>query len=135
MKLFEWDVEYSVKVAELDDQHKILLGLMNEAYTAIMEKQEHINVSTLLAKMSDYAISHFSKEEKLLRKYEYDDLETQQEQHNRFFDQIALFKKRLSKGDPDVMDDIANFLSTWLHGHIKTHDKKYSLLLNENGIT
>lgn len=134
MAFFEWSPEYSVQVSELDDQHKKLLMMMNKAYDAIQENVDHINVSTLLTAMSDYAIMHFSKEEHLLKKYEYNEFETQQKEHNQFFDQIMIFKTKLSDGDPFVMAEIAEYLSKWLFSHIKIHDKKYSFLLNENGL-
>ena len=135
MVFFGWSPEYSVHIKELDDQHKKLLVMMNEVYSAIQEKQGYFNISRFLSEMSEYAIAHFSKEEQLLKKYEYGELEAQQKEHNLFFDQITIFKTRLEDGDPDVMDEIAEYLSLWLSGHIIGHDKKYSDFLNGNGVT
>jgi hemerythrin len=135
MVFFGWSPEYSVQIEELDDQHKKLLEMMNEAYSAIQDKASPVNVSILLSEMCDYAIGHFSKEELLLKKFEYKHFDAQKKEHDFFFDQISNFKIKLMEGDPLIVDEIAVFLKTWFYKHIVEHDKDYSEFLHQNGIT
>lgn len=35
--LFQWSDEFSVDIQEVDEQHKVLVGLLNELHAAILE--------------------------------------------------------------------------------------------------
>ena len=39
MSLFDWKDDYSVEIAEIDEQHKSLIGLINRLYDAVIEEE------------------------------------------------------------------------------------------------
>jgi len=126
MVYFGWTPEYSVKIAELDDQHKKLLEMMNKAYEQARNDPSPAEVSRLLHELNEYAIAHFSKEEKYMLQTEYKDYEDHKGQHEYFYDQIARFKTKLGEGDREIYAEIADFLKSWFLKHILTNDQKYS---------
>jgi len=56
------------------------------------------------------------------------------QKHEKFYDQIAVFKEELSKNNTAIYDEIAEFLKTWLFEHIMENDKKYVPCLTKSGL-
>lgn len=62
-----WSDELSVGIEEIDEQHKVLVNLINRMHNAIAEKHGSEVVSGILAELVDYTKIHFAVEESLLR--------------------------------------------------------------------
>ena len=63
-----WSDDLSVGLQEIDEQHKILITLINRLFTeAIMQKADQSVVSKILNELVQYTIVHFSVEESLFR--------------------------------------------------------------------
>lgn len=123
MALMEWDDTMSVGVQEIDEQHKQLILLINEAYDAVQRNDENIR-GDLLSRMREYAAMHFATEEKYMRKYGYQDLEGHKFQHTKFNTDVDNFqKKQLEKAN---LSQIFVYLSRWLTNHIMEEDMKYA---------
>ena len=63
MPLFVWNDSYSVKVAELDNQHKKLIGLINQLYDAMKEGKGKDVLEVIFTELIEYTKNHFSAEE------------------------------------------------------------------------
>ena len=67
MAMVEWDDVYSVDIQEIDEQHKCLIEIMNELYTALANKANRDLVAEVLNKLVEYTKVHFAVEETLMR--------------------------------------------------------------------
>ena len=72
-RFVEWSDELSVGVEEIDEQHKVLVGLVNEMHEAIHQRHGSEVVQEILAKLADYTRIHFAVEESLMRILNYQD--------------------------------------------------------------
>ena len=134
MLYFQWSPEYSVEVAELDQQHKQLLAMMNNAYAETEKDATPLDVSRMIFEMNEYAIAHFSREEKYMKQTAYAGYEDHKGQHEYFYDQIARFKAELATGNREIYGEIADFLKTWFFDHIVKKDQLYTGHFHDAGI-
>ena len=122
MSLMQWSEAMSVGVDELDGQHQQLIQLINEAYEALQMHDEH-RMTGLIDKMRDYAVTHFTTEEKYLEKYGFPELNSHKFQHAKFNETVNDFRQKLhSKTN---LSKIFVFLSRWLASHIMEDDMQY----------
>src|SRR5512140_2145124 len=66
----EWSDELSVGIQEIDEQHKVLVGLVNDMHRAIHEHHGRDTARAILEKLGDYTRVHFAVEESLMRIFE-----------------------------------------------------------------
>ncbi|MGC8720293.1 MAG: hemerythrin domain-containing protein, partial [Thermodesulforhabdaceae bacterium] len=62
MPLIRWDESLSVGIAEIDDQHKRLVNMINELYDAMLQKKGKAVLSQIIKEMAEYAAVHFATE-------------------------------------------------------------------------
>ncbi|MGE4421054.1 MAG: bacteriohemerythrin [Pseudodesulfovibrio sp.] len=122
MPLIQWDETMSVGMDELDDQHRELIDLINEAFDAIQRHDEPL-MASLIDKMLDYSKVHFQAEEAVLRSRNYPDSEVHADQHRTFTDKVDDFRRDMFV--KTNLSQIFIFLSRWLTNHIMHEDRKF----------
>ncbi len=134
MALIEWDASYSVNIELIDEQHKMLVKMINDLYDAMNSQKEKEILEKLINRISVYAAMHFAREENFLDMFGYPDADSHKDVHNDFEDRVTRFEDDFAKGRQNLSMDIMKFLSDWLIDHIKGVDQKYSSFLNERGV-
>lgn len=137
-----WKKDYSVKVAELDSQHKQIfdyINLLNEALTS-HNRSVVITVRDVLHELDNHVKDHFKNEEKYFDKFNYENSEGHIQEHKEYAKRIALFNKRLEtvhrEGDnmTTFALDLFEFLESWWTRHVTHDDHKYIKCFNEHGL-
>jgi hemerythrin-like metal-binding protein len=118
-------MDYSVQNPVLDDHHKNLLKLFNDAYDLIISNAPVENTIKLLSELKVYSIFHFSEEEKLMRAANYPNLDEHIIEHKKFIEDVTKFKDAISEQTAELNEEIFLFLSDWLIHHIQKTDRKY----------
>lgn len=126
MELFKWTNDYSVKYKVLDNEHKQLFKLINDLYSAFMDKEANEKLSVILDELHEYTVYHFAHEEEILKEKKQELSPEHLQAHKDFIDKIATLKEKHEKGMSVVKYEMMNFLRKWLTDHIKDTDKKYS---------
>lgn len=135
MGFFFWNEEMSVGVKVLDDDHKRMVGLMNELYDVLVGGKSLDEVDRILAELEDYTTYHFQQEEELFGRTDYPDAEIHKREHN----ELLVWSRKtmeeirtgtLGKPSPELM----NYLQDWFQDHIKDSDKNYASYLKAAGI-
>lgn len=134
MPLINWEESLSVKVSEIDSQHKKLVGLINKLHDAMKERKASEVLSGVIDELVDYAISHFHTEERYFDRFNYLKATAHKKEHNDFVNKVAAFKNDFSKGKAMLSMEIMEFLKSWLINHIKKVDMAYSDFFIENGL-
>lgn len=134
MSLITWSDKYSVNIKEIDEQHKKLVGMINELHDAMMHAKGKEASLAIINKMADYTKYHFSTEEKYMKQFGYPDYNAHKLSHEKFIEQVFEFKKGYEDGKTGLSYDLLNFLKNWLVTHIQSSDKKYTVLFNEKGL-
>lgn len=134
---FEWTDAMSVGIAEIDNQHKILVDILNRLFVAVVKRENEQTTIEILDTLVDYTKTHFGLEEQLLQDAKYDATEfaAHQREHRAFIEKIsAAASKHLVEGK-SVSFEIINFLKHWLQEHILVTDKKYAAALQKSNFS
>jgi hemerythrin len=131
MALIQWSDEYSVQVAEIDQQHKKLVDLINELHQAMKEARGREVIGKILADLISYTKFHFSAEEKLMKNKNYPDFQNHKIEHENLTQKVLSFQEQYMDGKLSLPVEVIQFLKDWLLKHIKGSDKKYTPYLLE----
>ena len=127
----EWDDEiYSLGITKLDEQHKQLVALINALHQNIGSSDRKF-IEKILNTLVQYTQNHFSDEEKILEKTNYNSTEKHKAQHKTFVRRIKTFSQKF-QDDPDsseLIESILPFLRDWLMTHILVQDMDYKKYL------
>jgi hemerythrin-like metal-binding protein len=134
MVLFEWDDTYSVNVGEIDEQHQKLVGMLNDLHEAMERGKDKDTLQEILFGLFEYADEHFEVEEKYFEEFGYEDAVPHKKQHRTFITRVNNMKQGLASGSETRSMEVMEFMKTWLQGHIKGSDQKYSMCFNDNGL-
>lgn len=134
MSLIEWKADFSVGVAEFDNQHKKLIDLINKLHDAMRAGEGKKQLSGILEELVNYTKVHFANEEKYFGQYGYPDNSLHKLEHDKLTRQVIEFQRDYNDGKTTISIDVMNFLRTWLVDHIGGVDKKYTQFFNSKGI-
>lgn len=132
--LMPWSSQLSVNINLIDDQHKKLVGMINELHKAMKLKKSNSAMSGILDRLIDYTASHFATEEKLFAQFGYPEEKAHVELHRKLVAQVVDIQQKFKAGDVMLSMDLMTFLKEWLVTHIQGTDKKYSSFLREHGV-
>jgi len=134
MAMVAWNENLSVKVAEIDTQHKKLVAMINELYDAMKVGKGKEVTGKILNGLISYTVTHFQQEERYFDKFGYPDKMNHKKEHADFVKKVSGFKNDFESGKVSLTIEVMNFLSDWLFKHIKVTDKGYSKFFNEKGL-
>lgn len=129
MGRIEWNESLSVKIAELDDQHRELMRLYNNLHESLIhdppEKTSKTKIATLDALM-EFVLHHFAAEEKYLASINFPDLDGHKRLHREFSDKVLQLQQDIATNKPVLATSLIKFLRNWILDHIASIDKKYA---------
>lgn len=134
MAVFTWKEEYSVNIREIDDQHKVLVGMVNELHEAMAKGKGKEVLGKILARLIDYTAKHFAVEEKMMLQHEYPEYQDHKAKHDKMAGKVLALQKEYQQGKLQLSIEVSTFLQDWLNKHILGTDKKYSPFLNAKGV-
>ena len=127
--LVRWEEKYRVGNEQVDQEHQYLFQLINEFYDAFIEKRDRALVLGLLNRLVDYAQTHFTNEEALMKAAGYPALDEHCAHHEKLFEQIFLLHAKLNDRALNPTHDTLQFLKGWLGDHIVHEDILFGALL------
>ncbi len=134
MQLIKWDDNFSVKVKEIDEQHKKLVEMINALHDAMSEGKSKEILSDIIQKMIEYTDFHFKTEEKYFDKFDYPDSKKHKAEHINFVQKVTEFHDGYKSGKVFLSIEVMDFLKNWLHSHITGSDKNYTSFFNSKGL-
>ena len=120
----EWSNEFSVGILEIDEQHKVLIGILNELSEAIDAIRGTEVRTQIIDRLIEYTRIHFIVEESLMRILEYPKYEEHKHQHEQLLSQIGEFLAKINNENMSTYE-LLFFLRSWLLNHILKSDKAY----------
>jgi hemerythrin len=127
-----WSDMFSVHVPYIDNQHKKLLSMINEFYSAIKNSRTEINLFQKLNDLLHYTQMHFKDEEDILElvKYPAVKLKRHKRIHENIIEQVYKLNDQLAKGDEELLYNLEYFLNSWVIRHVLVTDKEYQPYLS-----
>jgi hemerythrin len=123
--LIEWSDDLSVGIQEIDEQHKVLVGLVNDMHRAIHEHHGSETAKGILDRLGDYTRIHFAVEESLMRIFDYPGYDEHKKQHEELIAQLKGYQAKVANGTVKISFELLHFLKLWLSQHILESDKNY----------
>lgn len=134
MALMMWSDSLSVNIKEIDEQHKKLIGMLNELHDAMKAGKGNDVTGKVLSGLIQYVATHFAHEEKLMTAHAYPDLAKHKTEHELLTKQATDLAKQFQAGKPVLTVELMTFLKNWLSNHILGTDKRYGPYLNSKGV-
>ena len=127
-----WNEKLRTGVAELDNDHRQLIGLVNDlqsagnalAQTGTLNKKP---IAELLQRLHDHSAAHHEREELLLFQFGHPCLESHRQEHIQLIQKLVRLRARFDACT--VLEDaieIIQEVSDWMIGHFCVTDHKYS---------
>jgi hemerythrin-like metal-binding protein len=126
MPLIEWNTEFELGHEKIDEQHKRLVGLINDLNAAMAARLGQEKLEGILTKLADYTSFHFRTEEELFDQIHYPDAAGHRRAHKEFVDQINDFQMAFDAGQLMLSVKVVNFLKEWLVAHIQGIDRHFA---------
>jgi len=129
----EWRDAMSVGIDEIDEDHKIFAGLINDLNEAIVERMDLEELKRLLDLIVDDAVQHFDHEERLFAQWHYPDAPVHALRHAEAIKDVLAIKARVENSDlqtewieggMEIKDSLIN--------HLITEDMKYAKYYRDN---
>ena len=131
LTLFEWSDDYRVDVKVFDDEHQRLFELCYEFINALNQGKGREKLSHTFDKLIDYTCFHFTSEESYFARYDYPEMAAHVREHQELTQKVLDLNKNKTYIFPD---NVADFLYSWLKGHILECDMKYADFFRQKGV-
>lgn len=133
-KLVEWSDGLSVGIQEIDEQHKVLVDLLNKLHAAIVEHHGSEVAQEIVNELAEYTKIHFAVEESLMRILGYPGYEEHKHSHEGLIDELVELRDKLQSHQSSVSFELLHFLKIWLTKHIMEEDQLYAPFFVDKGV-
>lgn len=126
-----WNASLMTGVEVIDEQHKILVNMINEASDRLSEQSGREVLEQIVLDLMGYALYHFDTEEELMIENQYDELAKNQHfhEHRTFSTTVSELQQDIRQGKLISREDILTFLNHWLINHILHTDQQLGQFL------
>jgi len=133
MSLMEWRDEFHIGIAEVDHEHREMIGLINEMHDEALRGDSAERIAAALGEINVRVAAHFALEEKNMELLGYAGYAIHKADHERLLDEIA-----------GIMDDVYETgryeaavlsarMSAWFGRHFRTQDAELHRWLEGRG--
>jgi hemerythrin-like metal-binding protein len=124
-RLIEWKDRYSVGNDGIDDDHKKIIEIINNLHSNLKNFSEQDVIKDIIARLFEYTQYHFAREESILEKANYPDLEKHRAVHRSLTEKTQELTDQLMHNSQGVPLRTMSFLKDWWIDHIIVMDLKY----------
>lgn len=131
-----WRQDFATGVAIMDDQHRALIKMLNEASTQLTDRSPLADVARIVQGLLSYAGYHFQTEEKLMAEHGYEKHRSMPaadhiKAHRAFAEKVIAVKAQIDAGQRIPKADLESFLTNWLTDHILHTDKELGAFIRD----
>jgi hemerythrin-like metal-binding protein len=125
MVWYEWSTGLDIHVSEMNDEHKVLIDLMNRLHEEAQAGQSKDVLQHTFHELVKFTRQHFQDEERYMYSINYPGLPTHRLIHAKLLSQLSGHYEDFCKGDGVVGPAVFEFLKMWLNAHIRSIDIQY----------
>lgn len=122
--LIPWTNEMAIGHAEIDRDHQTLVEIVNRLHEAMLQGHGREVLTDIFNRLARYTHEHFAREEELMRRIGYADLQQHKQRHAELLRQLTVIAARHGSGELEVTIETMTFLKDWLTIHIQKEDAK-----------
>jgi len=120
----EWNSNLQLGIKNIDDDHKVLVNLMNQLEAQTKNELGFANVQKTFLSLIQKTEEHFSDEEKHMESQEYPELTRHKFIHSKLLSDLKAHYEDFIDTQR-VSEKTFQFLTLWLRAHITIIDRKY----------
>ncbi len=124
MSLLEWKAEYSVGIASMDDEHREMIGLINDVYAKLGATRDAAAIEDCLETIFTTISMHFALEERIMRDHAYGEYEDHKDDHEVLLDEIRELMDEFVANPDTGKKLLEERLSSWFGNHFATFDAR-----------
>lgn len=133
MGYFSWSADLSVGSTFIDNDHRKLIGLVNQLHEAMSLGHGKDIMETVLVELIKYTKEHFKREEDHMQKIQYADRVAHKVEHDKLLHEVLELQKKFKDGSVMLTIQVSKFLREWLVNHIMKSDKKLAAAIKNAG--
>ncbi|WP_375748762.1 GGDEF domain-containing protein [Vibrio sp. HN007] len=133
MKSFQWDKSFETGIADVDEQHKYLVSLVNKYSTMTAEqKYSAVESAKVLNELTEYTLYHFHEEERMMVKagVAKEHRDEHFATHQKFVQDLKEFADSFDSYSEEHSTQLLDFLVNWLVYHILGSDQNMARQVN-----
>lgn len=129
MQDYQWSEELRVDNDVIDSQHRKVFQLITIINEKINNNASFSSYETTLYELLDTLYFHFQSEEKILKNFQYKELEDHMHTHQKLIEIIELNSMKLINSNSTIVKEFLIWLEkSWYH-HITCEDMKYKEII------
>lgn len=125
--MITWREEFSLGIDKIDEQHKKLFAIANEAYNLLKDEfyfDKYDQIIKIIKDLRNYTIYHFGFEEAYMRSIEYKRYFSHKVVHDDFKEKINnIDLDKIDENQDEYIKELLNFIVDWIENHILKADK------------
>lgn len=125
--MITWREEFSLGIDKIDEQHKKLFAIANEAYNLLKDEfyfDKYEQIIKIIKDLRNYTIYHFGFEEAYMRSIEYKRYFSHKVVHDDFKEKINnIDLDKIDENQDEYIKELLNFIVDWIENHILKADK------------
>lgn len=129
-----WKDEYSVKVKEIDDQHKQLFEIINNLISILNTAPKEDKIVEIVKTIVTFKEVHFATEEKYFTQFHFEGASEHIAAHKTFGEKVAAIQLEHQGDTISFAFALVDFLEDWLIGHLMHMDQQYVECFAKNGL-
>lgn len=129
--MIQWNESLSVGSPIIDDDHKILIKIVNKLDSALINDNKKEIIEQILCELSEYCVYHFNREEFEMIKINYDKYCEHKNSHDTIIQTLSdlIYGYELNK--VNIYKDLLKFLTDWVVNHITKEDRLVGIAINK----
>ncbi len=132
MRPIKWNEKFELGFKKIDDQHKKLVGILNEVIEARNENKQAEIISKTLDELVKYTQYHFSDEEKFMEEHNYPRIDEHKLLHKELINEVEKITRDFNADNIEKVDEVFDLLIHWVLNHILEKDMDYKNFIRNN---
>jgi hemerythrin len=128
--MLKWDERFATGVAHIDEQHRRLFAIANEAYGLLkndLRVDKYDDIVAILAELRSYTEYHFKSEEEYMLSVGYKKFLSHKAEHADFIARIAAVDLgKVDDNQDGYLRETLDFIGAWITEHILGRDMLYA---------
>ncbi len=120
----EWKDSFSTGIKKVDDEHKVLVGMIDRLEKAMERGEAEEVLGPVLRNLVEYVRFHFRNEEEVMARINFPDLRRHKVLHRDLVNEVARILNDLKRDRLWTIPELVGFLQHWLADHILGEDVK-----------
>jgi hemerythrin len=126
MPFLEWRDEFSIGIAEVDHEHRELIGLINKLFSSLVQAPGDPQIGAFLGEVHSRIAAHFALEEHVMLERRYGGFAAHKLEHESLLNEVREIMDAYDAGGYlGVENDLAQSLETWFGRHFRTQDAAF----------